>query len=142
MKPVCGFLVLFSLITAIPSSALPPEIEKVATKSALTSYVVQPTRVVWKSAEGVSNSENLLIPKSGQAVLIEPSPPLVVKPGAGIVLDFGIEITGSVELFTPMTKEKDMPSVRIRFGESVAETMAEIGERGAHRTTTPFAIRW
>lgn len=131
MKPVCGFLVLFSLITSIPCSALPPDIEKVATKSALTSYVVQPTRVVWKSAEGVSNSENLLIPKSGQAVLIEPSPPLVVKPGAGIVLDFGIEITGSVELFTPMTKEKEMPSVRIRFGESVAETMAEIGERGA-----------
>lgn len=131
MKPFCGFLVLFSLITAIPCSALPPDIEKVATKSALTSYVVQPKRVVWKSAEGVSNSENLLIPKSGQAVLIEPSPPLVVKPGAGIVLDFGIEITGSVELFTPMTKEKDMPSVRIRFGESVAETMAEIGERGA-----------
>jgi alpha-L-rhamnosidase len=131
MKSICGCIILFSLITSIPSSALPPEIAKVATKSPLSSFVVQPTRVVWKSAEGVLNSENLLVPKSGQAVLVEPSPTLVMKPGAGIVLDFGIEITGSVELFTPMTKEKDMPSVRVRFGESVAETMAEIGERGA-----------
>jgi hypothetical protein len=38
---------------------------------------------------------------------------------------------GVIELFTPKTKGKDMPAVRIRLGESVAETMAEIGERGA-----------
>jgi hypothetical protein len=36
-----------------------------------------------------------------------------------------------VDLFTPQTAGKNMPSIRVRFGESVAETMAEIGERGA-----------
>jgi len=111
--------------------ALPPAVEKLAEKSPLTSFIIQPKRVVWKTDAGVANSENLLKPHSGQAVLIEPVPPLVLKPGAGLVLDFGVEIAGSVELFTAITKEKDMPSLRIRFGESVAETMAEIGERGA-----------
>jgi hypothetical protein len=130
MKPL---IVSLTCVLALGGSvrALPPAVEKVAVKSALTSFVIQPTRVVWMSDQGVANSENLLKPHSGQAVLIEPVPPLVLKPGAGIVIDFGLEITGSIELFTPMTKGKEMPAVRIRFGESVAETMAEIGERGA-----------
>lgn len=111
--------------------ALPPLIEGKAVKSPLTSFVIQPTCVVWKSDKGVEHAENLLLPHSGQAVLKEPVPPLVIKPGSGIVLDFGTELAGSVELFTPITKGHDMPSVHLRFGESVAETMSNIGERGA-----------
>ena len=122
-----ALLVLFPLHTV----ATPPALSENAKKSPLSSYVIQPTRVVWKSAQGVNHSENLLKPHSGQAVLSEPVPPMVIKPGGAVVIDFGVEITGSIELFTPMTKGKDMPSVRIRFGESVAETMAELGERGA-----------
>lgn len=116
---------------AIPCFALPPGLAPVAQKSALTSFVIQPKRIVWTSGNGVSNAPNLLKPHSGQAVLKEPMPPLVLKPGAALVIDFGVEIAGSTELFTPMTKEKEMPSIRIRFGESVAETMVDIGERGA-----------
>jgi len=114
-----------------PCRALPPSLEPLAKKSALTSYIIQPKRIVWTSGKDVGNSENLLKPHSGQAVLIEPVPPLVMEPGAGIVIDFGVEIAGSVELFTPMTKDKDMPSVRVRTGESVAETMVDVGVRGA-----------
>lgn len=64
-------------------------------------------------------------------MLKEPSPPLILDPGAGLVIGFGTEIAGFIELFTTLTEGKDMPTLRIRFGESVAETMAEIGERGA-----------
>lgn len=130
MKPIiiCAF---GAILFGASASALPPAVEKIAEKSALTSFVIPPKRVVWKTDAGVANSENLLKPHSGQAVLVEPVPPLVLKPGAAIVIDFGVEIAGSVELFTAITKEKDMPSLRIRFGESVAETMADIGERGA-----------
>lgn len=130
MKPIiiCAF---GAILFGASASALPPAVEKIAEKSALTSFVIAPKRVVWKMDAGVANSENLLKPHSGQAVLVEPVPPLVLKPGAAIVIDFGVEIAGSVELFTAITKEKDMPSLRIRFGESVAETMADIGERGA-----------
>lgn len=113
------------------SQALPPQLEGRVVKSPLSSYYVQPTRVVWKSENGTANAENLLKPHSGQAVLHEPMAPLVLKPGKGVLLDFGVEIAGSVDLFTTMTKSKEMPSVRVRFGESAAEAMVDIGERGA-----------
>ncbi|MEO5913285.1 MAG: alpha-L-rhamnosidase C-terminal domain-containing protein [Luteolibacter sp.] len=131
MNGFSGILAVTVFATALPCGALPPTLAGVAEKSPLTSFVIQPKRIVWKSDQGVANSENLLKPHSGQAVLSEPMPPLVIKPGSGIVIDFGVEIVGSVDLFTPMTPGKDMPSVHVRFGESVAETMVEIGERGA-----------
>ena len=123
---IASFCALASIANARPS-ALNPE----AQKSALSSFIIPPTKVVWTSENGVKNAENLLKPKSGQVVLAEPLPPLIMKPGSGIVLDFGIEIAGNIEFFTPQTKLKEMPSIRLRFGESVAETMVEIGERGA-----------
>jgi alpha-L-rhamnosidase len=131
MKSLPGLILAASIALSSSGSALPPALEAVAEKSPLSSFVIQPTRVVWTSGAEVENSNNLLTPKSGQAVLAEPMPPLVIKPGGGIVIDFGVEITGSIELFTPMTESKEMPSVRIRLGESVAETMAELDERGA-----------
>jgi len=124
-----ALILLFAAFSGL-AGALPPALEGVAQKSPLTLFVIQPTRVVWTSDQGVENSANLPRPHSGQAVLSEPVPPVVVKPGGAIVIDFGMEITGSVELFTPMSQEKGA-SVRIRFGESVAEAMADIGERGA-----------
>lgn len=47
--------------------------------------------------------------------------------GGGILLDFGRELTGSLDLITPLTGNKEPPQVRIRFGESAAEAMAELG---------------
>ena len=126
------YLTFFAASTLAPCSyALPPTLTETTEKSPLSSFVIQPTRVVWQSDKGVEHAKNLLLPHSGQAVLKESVSPLVIKPGGGIVLDFGTELTGSVELFTPMTKKKEMPSVRVRFGESVAESMSDIGERGA-----------
>jgi alpha-L-rhamnosidase len=113
------------------ASALPPPLDSVATKSDLSSWIIQPKKIVWTSERGVENAANLLGPKSGQVVLSEPLPPLILQPGAAIILDFGVEITGNIELFTTQTKSKEMPAIRLRFGESVAETMAEIDERGA-----------
>jgi hypothetical protein len=119
------------LLVAAPASAQLPEHVARAEKSALSSYFLPPVRVVWTSGEGVANADKLLEPKPGQAVLKDPAPPLVLKGKSGVILDFGVEISGDLELITPITESKDMPSVRIRFGESVAETSAEIGERGA-----------
>jgi len=133
MNPPKSASIALSLVLASlsgPLLALPAALDGVAQKSPLTSFVIQPTRVVWTSDQGVENPKNLLKPHSGQAVLSEPIPPLVLKPGGGLVLDFGREITGSVELFTPSSVAKGA-TVRIRCGESVAETMAELGERNA-----------
>ena len=120
-----------ALLFAVSASAQLPEHVARAEKSVLSSFFLPPVRVVWTSGEGVANAAKLLEPKPGQAVLKDPVPPLVLKGKSGVILDFGVEITGDLELITPITESKDMPSVRIRFGESVAETSAEIGERGA-----------
>jgi hypothetical protein len=52
-----------------------------ASPAALTSFVIQPARVVWASDQGVENSANLLKRHSRQALLLEPVRPLVLKPG-------------------------------------------------------------
>ncbi|MFK7851513.1 MAG: alpha-L-rhamnosidase C-terminal domain-containing protein [Akkermansiaceae bacterium] len=124
---ICSFFLAFSTL----GKALPPSLDNVAEKSPLTNFIVQPTRIVWTSKQGVKNAEKVLQAHSGQAVLKEPSPPMILEPGGAVVIDFGVQIAGSIELFTTLTKSKNMPTLRVRFGESVAETMAEIDERGA-----------
>jgi hypothetical protein len=116
-------------------AGIPPDIAQHAESSPLRQHFLPPTRIVWKSESGVENAESLLAPKAGQAVLSEPAPPCRLKsaPGksAAVVLDFGIELNGNVELFTPMTADKVPAPIRIRFGESVAEAMSDVGKKGA-----------
>ncbi len=105
-----------------------------AVKSELSTYFVAPVRVVWTSTTGVQNAASLLAPAPGQALLSRPVPPLILKSGrrpGSIVLDFGTELAGSIEIFTPMFDPKMPAAVRVRFGESVAEVMADIPGRGA-----------
>jgi alpha-L-rhamnosidase len=106
-----------------------------ATPSPIRQFHVAPARIVWQSATGVENAGHLLNKTRGQSVLSDPVAPCVLTsmPGqpAGILLDFGAQIQGSVEIFTPMTAEKNHPPVRIRLGESVMECLTPLGERGA-----------
>ena len=124
---------------AHPTSAATPD-----ERSPLSTFFVAPTRVVWQSTNGVKNAMSLLSPHAGQAVLKEPQPPCVLtaageKP-AGVLLDLGRELHGYVELITPMTKDQArLRRIRVRFGESVSEAMAELG--GAQNAQNDHAIR-
>ena len=115
------------------SAALPPGIPSAvasrAEASPLREYFLPPTRILWTSAEGVARAEGLLAAKPGQAVLSEPTPVTELKgTGAGILLDFGVEVQGFVEIVTPMTPDQAKArTVRIRFGESASEAMSELG---------------
>lgn len=125
---------LVSALLASLASANPPTQAIPGEKTELSTFAIAPTRVVWSSEEGVLHAENLLKPNVGQSTLKATVPPTVLTAGTesgSVVLDFGTQISGYLEIFTPMTKDKTPPKARIRFGESVAETMAEIGERGA-----------
>lgn len=106
-----------------------------ATPSPMRQYHVAPTRIVWQSASGVQHATNLLRASRGQSVLNDPVAPCVLRSTpeqpAGVVLDFGAELHGSIELFTPLTPEKNNPPVRLRFGESVMECLTPAGTRGA-----------
>ena len=102
------------------------------------SYVM-PTRVVWQSetsaTSSVSNAEILLKPKHGQVpegLFLAGSGCRLENKGApaSVLVDFGRELHGGVQLAAGGPSGKNV-KVRVRFGESVAEAMAELGERGA-----------
>ncbi len=115
--------------------SLPAQVRRSARSSDLREWVVPPVRLVWQSEQGVANAAGLMQPKPGQAVLSEPSPPcqMVSSPtgSASLVLDFGVELQGYVELFTPMTGNHAPAPVRVRFGESVSEAMSEPGTKNS-----------
>jgi hypothetical protein len=127
----------------LPARALPPGLEN-SEPSPLSTFFVSPSRIVWKSDAGVRNPDSLLKPHAGQAVLKEPQPPCVLTASsnatAGVLLDFGRELHGYVELITPITSEQaKLRRVRVRFGESVSEAMAEPG--GKQNAQNDHAIR-
>ena len=126
-----------------PPPGIPPAVAAKAEPSPLQSTFLPPVRILWQSEHGVAHAASLLAPKPGQAVLSEPSPPCVLTASpnqpAGVLLDFGVEIQGYVELFTPMTGEKTPPPVRVRLGESASEAMAELG--GPQNAQNDHALR-
>ena len=140
---VCLLVCVVASLCAEEPPKLSPELVGRAMESPLRQWFVQPVRIVWKSESGVQNAESLLGPRPGQAVLKEPAPPCVLKAAkdqpAGVLLDFGVELQGFVELFTPMTKDQTPPTVRIRVGESANEAMAELG--GKQKAQNDHAIR-
>jgi len=61
------------------------------------------------------------------------------KARPGILLDFGTELHGGVQIMVWHTKNNKPVRLRVRFGESASEAMAEFG--GAKNTTNDHAIR-
>jgi alpha-L-rhamnosidase len=114
-------------------AAIPAAVRARVEASPLSSYFVPVSRIVWQSASGVGHAGSLLNVGPGQAVLMSSVAPCTLAPtgaggnGGGVLLDFGTELAGFIEIITPSTKDKEPPLVRIRFGESVAEAMAELG---------------
>ncbi len=110
----------------------------------LTTKYLAPTRVVWTSdniGEQVKNAESILKPGIGQADLNRGKYlTLNSENGSqpGIILDFGCEIQGGIEIVTTINNSKPAGKVRVRFGESVSETMITAGEEGA---TNDHAMR-
>lgn len=55
--------------------------------------------------------------------------------GSYIVLDFGKEISGGIRIITRDTK--GYPKIRISFGESLGESLADLGIKGAQNDHSP-----
>lgn len=98
--------------------------------SKLTKEYLNPTRIVAVS-DGVENAECLLTNKNTQIFLKEPSY-LSCKGKGYIILDFGKEIHGGARILAFFREgQKSLLHARLRFGESVSETCAELGEKNA-----------
>lgn len=93
-----------------------------------------PTEII--SIEGrILGAHSLLEPSLGQIHIGIPNKETVRILGKGyILLDFGIEIRGSIRILCYSTNTTD---VRLRLGESVGECMAELGEKGACNDHAP-----
>ena len=95
----------------------------------IKEYIL-PTRIV-KSEGHITNAERLLTGFEKQN-FFKIDKPCTMKGKGYIVLDFGREIFGTIRLMTNrFFDEKTGNNFRIRFGESVTETCAGIGEKGA-----------
>jgi alpha-L-rhamnosidase len=130
-------LILSQLILNAQASSAMEEIKNPARSTNLVRKFLTSTRIVWtsdNSGKSLQNAEVLLKPGTGQAVLNKDKC-FILKSTATefpmIILDFGKEIQGGLEIVTSINNDKKMGKVRIRFGESVSETMSNVGEKGA-----------
>ena len=107
-----------------PSANRQPRKKKNGGLASLTNYDVPVKRVLWQSETGVMHGQELAVAKAGQ--------PCELKPSTAILLDFGVELHGSVTLNTPEMQTQSEPlRVRIRLGESAMEAMAELKYKNA-----------
>ncbi len=106
---------------------------------------VTPIRIIWMSDTSgtrIKHPEYLLKPGIGQAVLSGADLCYLINKTdqkASVILDFGAELQGAIQIVTGMTGSKKPVKLRIRLGESVSETMSEIDSTGT--ATNDHAMR-
>ena len=136
MKKPLTFIIVLLLTNCFSSvgQQLPPIFgEQVqARKDSRTTTYLTPQRIVWtsdKTGNYISNEEKLLIPGTGQADLVHQNVAYFKSKDGhvpSIILDFGKEIQGGLQLITDQPADHRPIKLRVRFGESVSETMSEI----------------
>jgi alpha-L-rhamnosidase len=122
-------LILVSVLSA--HAQLPPVFERGRSyqKEAEVRQYMAPTRIVWESKTGIVNSASLLKQGNGQADLTNNGLCVLTSKKSAkpsIILDFGRELHGGLQLVTGLMNKNSPVKVRLRFGESVSETMSEI----------------
>ncbi len=125
-------LILSFAITVF--SQLPPVFSKVRSASAeatsTTRKYLSPTRILWTSPNldsNVVNVKRLLKPGTGQADLVGGDLCYLKNDSnttAAILLDFGKEIQGGLQLVTGLMRAQHPVKVNLSFGESASEAMA------------------
>lgn len=94
---------------------------------------ILPKRILWKT-DGVDGEVLLVESKLEQIYVGMPSPTKLStenRKKAALLLDFGSELAGSLELLVSKASNPDGVHVRIRFGESASEAMTVIAEKNA-----------
>jgi hypothetical protein len=138
------FIGLFAPAMAQLPSVFNAKDASLVRSTSLTRKYLTAKRIVWTSdpsGKQVQNAEKILKPGIGQADLNTGKYlTLVSDKGSkpGLILDFGREIQGGIEIVTTTSNKNPVGRVHIRFGESVSETMSDVGTDGA---TNDHAMR-
>lgn len=142
LYPFFTICLLATAIQAQPGKKL-SSAAKAGSISPLTRQYVSPVKILWKEGQ-TSNLEQLLKPGISQADLANRNMAILKNDGSGkkasILLDFGKELQGGLEIVTGMWGPKNLPlKIRVRYGESASEAMSDVG--GSKGATNDHAIR-
>jgi len=139
MKKILIFISFICFCANSWSQNLPPVFgqeytDKVFHDSRARSYLT-PLRIVWKQDGGgslIRNPEGLLVKgNNGQSDLTNKEACTMRSTDTeypAILLDFGREIQGGIQLVTTSAGKQKPVMIRVRFGESASEAMSDIGD--------------
>ena len=117
-------------ILTLPSSVSSILAGKSELDPRIRQYIL-PTRVIWTSSDGGASIERaeMLLEKRSSQITLDAVNPCVLKNSdngtASILLDFGVEMQGGIEIMAWNTTDGKPVKVRVRFGESVSEAMSD-----------------
>lgn len=136
MNKFITFILVLCLIEVNCFAQLPPvfgsEYDEIAQKDELTRVFISPQRVMWTSdntGELVKNTEVLLKPGDSQSDMSRTTSFCSIKntenDTSSILLDYGKELHGGLQLVMGGSSRREPSLVRIRFGESVGEANSQ-----------------
>lgn len=139
-KIVFFYLLTLLLVSNSNAQKLPPVFGEAYTgktfnDSRVRTYIT-PQRIIWKSDQSgryVKQPEGLLKEgNNGQSDLTEKQHCILNsadKQTPGILLDFGKEIQGGLQIVTSAGMKNSPVRIRVRLGESVSEAMSQVGDK-------------
>ena len=130
-KTVATFLCVLSLLSCGRRSASGPETNARPDGGFVTEYLT-PTRIV--CVDGiVDGAVRLLKPYAGQVSTTEPDV-AVFTAGSSVLLDFGKELQGGIQIVRAMSGDKKAARFRLCLGESVSEALSDVNAPGSTAT--------
>ena len=124
-----------------------PEYQSKTQKDELTRMYITPQRIVWQhdgNGEYVKDAEHLLKPGNGQGELSLRAfcrMKTTEQDTASILLDFGKELHGGLQMVLGSSSDGSPSLIRIRFGESVGECNSVTTRKGIGYSTDDHAKR-
>ncbi len=143
------FALLFGVLACVAIYAqLPPVFgrDRHATSTETVIRYLSPVNILWQSdttpTSYIRNAQRLLKPGNGQADLANRN--MCVLKGddsiqPALLLDFGRELHGGLQIVTGMYRGNKPVKLRIRFGESASEAMSDIEPK--QNATNDHAMR-
>jgi len=140
--------ILIFFFSSLLQAQLPPawgdnNQDRVRNDKCVRKYIT-PSFILWmsdKSGNCIRNANSLLKKGTGQVTFNRDGLCSMISKKdtlASILLDFGKELNGGVQIVVGMSPNKATTRFRIRLGESASEAMSELGEKN---TTNDHAIR-
>lgn len=140
---ISAALILLIAQVGFPQSTLPPVFDREVARNAQQTETVRkylsPVRIVWQTENAeanIINAKRFLLQGNGQADLANINMCILKSTATlhpAIVLDYGKELHGGLQIVTGMYKSGKPVRLRVRFGESVSEAMSSV-EPGKNAT--------